>query len=91
MCQKRQPNKRPNWIDPTAPSSAAGLSDNSNNHAAKGISNGHVTSAPIETLSLSLNWTFIKTRDDFYAEYHGSSGPEQLESGVDGTISSPIF
>lgn len=85
MCQKRQPNKRPNWIDPTAPSSAAGLSDNSNNHAAKGMSNG------LEILSLSPNWTFIKTRDDFYAEYHGSSGPEQLESGVDGTISFPLF
>lgn len=77
---------RPNWIDPALSSSAAGLSTGSNSHF-NGSTNRHVTkctTSPVETLSLTPNWTFIKAGDQFYAEYNGMSCPLELDSGENG-------
>lgn len=90
MCKKRQPKNRPNWIDPAASSSDRGFSIGSKDYSSKGSSTSQTTKCSIvivQSLTFSTNWTLIKARDNFYAEYHGSSCPEELESEKDGTES----
>lgn len=80
MCQKKRSTRRPNW---SSGRSASGSSGNTNGRQV-GTAEGAVVDS--EIFSLTPSWTFIKAGDSYYAEYHGSTWPEELEGGCEGDL-----
>src|SRR2546430_15366070 len=85
MCQKKRPTKRPtsNWSSGRSASGSYNTSGNTNGRQ-MGTAVGSVVDS--EIFSLTPSWTFIKAGDSYYAEYHGSTWPEELEGGCNGDL-----
>jgi len=51
------------------------------------LGNSYAAKPVLETFTISPEWTFIKAGNSYYAEYHGSEWPEELDNGYEGDFS----
>jgi hypothetical protein len=88
MCKKRKPTNQPKWLDPSTSSktSSTGPNNQSSNSSGPKDQDTRYSTTCVESLTFSPEWTLIKAGGNFYAEYHDSNCPEELDPGCDGTL-----